>query len=200
MQTFKQFINEPTNAVDESLGSTLKSIAASAMLSAGSAFGGQHHTHNVPVKKHITQNVRQDKVGQTKVDLNKLRQAIIKTESLGEKDPDSTIGDNNRAFGRYQIHKIAVDDVNAADNTNYKHSDMFDPVKATDVFNRYMALNTKRYINRTNKQPTYEVLARMWNGGPMGWKNNHTILSANTKNYWKRVKQHLYSSGVLSKK
>ena len=34
-------------------------------------------------------------------------------------------------------------------------------------------------------KPTYEVYARIWNGGPDGWKKRSTL------KYWKKVKKEL---------
>jgi len=38
---------------------------------------------------------------------------------------------------------------------------------------------------KIGREPTDEDRARIWNGGPMGWRNKATI------GYWNKVKKHL---------
>lgn len=164
--------------VEEGFGNVAKYVGAAAMLGLGAL--------TTPVEGKPTNNVPITQV-LSNVDLTALRTAIGKTETLGQKNRDKAVGDKGKAFGRYQIHPEVVIDVNNYYKTSYKHSDMFDPIKAADVFNKYMTIQAKRYYKRTGKAPNYEVLARMWNGGPMGYKN------VNTTNYWAKTKNYLNS-------
>lgn len=93
------------------------------------------------------------------------------TGHLPQSKRDTAIGDNGRAFGRYQIHKGAVMDVNRVYGTNYKHSDMFNRKNAEDVLMKYLTFWGK-YNNKHRKvELSYRNLAAMWNGGgPSGWK------------------------------
>jgi hypothetical protein len=38
------------------------------------------------------------------------------------------------------------------------------------------------YVRQTGRTPTDEVYARIWNGGPNGWRK------ASTRQYWQRVR------------
>ena len=125
------------------------------------------------------------------LDMNKLRAAIARKETGHIKSPEEkrlAIGDHSSAYGYLQVHKIAVDDVNRIYKTTYTHADMFDPAKADDVFNKYLTYWGGRYKAITGKEPTYEVLARFWNGGgPKGLKKRATVA------YWQDVKKYLFA-------
>jgi hypothetical protein len=104
-----------------------------------------------------------------KVDLA-LRAAIEHVESGGDA---SAVGDEGRAVGCLQIHKILVDDAN-----------------------RILGRKEFSYADRSNRERSYkiyevivgqwsdasrETIARRWNGGPSGEKKSQT------KSYWARV-------------
>lgn len=88
---------------------------------------------------------------------------------------DSTIGDGGRAFGRYGIHEICVKGSGLMDLLGYTHADMFDSTKAQQVFWATMGVNCYTYARRHGKYPTFEELARMWNGGPIGHEKQATL-------------------------
>lgn len=108
----------------------------------------------------------------------KLMLAIMMVESGG--DPDA-IGDNGKAYGCMQIHQCVVDDVNEYADLHFKHKDAFDILKARKMFQIYMM----RYANpeRLGRVPTMEDMARIWNGGPNGYKK------PSTEAYWQKVKK-----------
>ena len=110
----------------------------------------------------------------------KLIMALIAVESGGD---DNAIGDGGKALGCLQIHAIYVRDVNRIAGTEYTHTDAFDRVKSITMTGIYLAHYGKRYTRITGKPVTYEVLARIHNGGPDGWKKPATLKS------WKKVRK-----------
>jgi hypothetical protein len=98
-------------------------------------------------------------------------------------DP-SALGDYRNgvpyAHGILQIHEAVVVDVNAhQDRMIYTHNDAFHPELAKEMFRVYMA----RYATkqRLGREPTMEDMARIWNGGPNGYRKDAT------KIYWQKV-------------
>lgn len=73
-------------------------------------------------------------------------------------------GDNGKAWGKYQMHKVFVDDVNLLLGTKYVHGDAEHPVKgeqlAKDAYRAYYGYLKKRGID-----PTDQRMAYIWNGG-----------------------------------
>lgn len=99
------------------------------------------------------------------------------------------IGDFGNAYGIYQIHQEYILDVNSFFHTKYNHEAAFIPDLAKVIVIGYLARWGTQY-RKTTKIPTYEVLCRIHNGGPHGWK--HT----NTDRYWNKCKPILLSLGV----
>jgi hypothetical protein len=107
--------------------------------------------------------------------------ALIKVESNGN---DRAIGDRHmkeRAFGPLQIRQPCVDDVNQVLGTHHKAEDL--------LGNRSLSvLVCRTYLDRyaakkaLGREPSLEDMARIWNGGPSGWKKQSTI------QYWTKVK------------
>jgi hypothetical protein len=97
--------------------------------------------------------------------------------------PDA-IGDNGKAYGVLQIHKIAVDDVNRLYGTDYTHQDAFNVVCSEEIFNLAIKAGIKRYKRIYCRSPTEGELVRMWNGGIYrGYKIDATL------KYYKRYKK-----------
>lgn len=94
--------------------------------------------------------------------LNIMFEIIKQVETNNEWD---AVGDNGKAFGVVQIHKICVDDVNRIYGTDYEHSDMFNEVCAKEVFILYLTAGIDIYQEKHGKSPTESEIARMWNGG-----------------------------------
>lgn len=117
--------------------------------------------------------------------LSALVWAIMMTESGGREGIQA--GDGGKAVGLYQLHQIAVDDVNKAYGNHYTPEDRKDPEKAKEIVERYLILNGSRFKRKYGKGPTIEEMARMYNGGPRGH------LKESTLEYWKKVKAHLES-------
>ena len=111
-----------------------------------------------------------------------LLDAIAAVESNGN---SSAIGDNGNAYGVYQIHESYVQDVNRISGKNFTHEDAFDKDKAKEMVTIYLTNYGKNYEKKTGKTATNEVLARIHNGGPNGWKKTAT------QKYWNKVQKEI---------
>ena len=85
-----------------------------------------------------------------------------------------------------QITDICIRDVNrivrdAGGDWQYKTSDKYDLVKSRGIALIYLCHYGNVYKRKTGKEPTAEVYARIYNGGPDGWKKK------STEAYWKKV-------------
>ena len=105
-----------------------------------------------------------------------LLRAITYVESRGD---NSAVGDGGLAYGSLQIHRGVVLDVNRVYGTNYTHRDAFDRASAVDMFHKYLAIYAVE--RRLGREPTREDKARIWNGGPNGFKKDVT------RRYWAKV-------------
>jgi len=84
-----------------------------------------------------------------------------------------------------QIHKCCLDDVNKYRKARgwkpYKFpSDCYDRQKSENILTTYLHI----YANekRLGRKPTVEDYARIWNGGPNGYKRKATV------KYWEKLK------------
>lgn len=102
--------------------------------------------------------------------------ALEETESGGRWD---AVGDNGASLGALQVSRAAVVDVNQTFGTTYRWTDGHDRDKARAICTLYLL----RYATeeRLGHPPTFEDGARIWNGGPNGFKNPVTA------GYWKKV-------------
>lgn len=89
----------------------------------------------------------------------------------------------------YQIRSIYVNDVNRImEKPGCRYFPPFrltDPIyrdKAEDMMRVYWLHWGTQYERKAYKPVTYEVLARIHNGGPFGWKKPETLA------YWHRVR------------
>ncbi|OHA24961.1 MAG: hypothetical protein A3C79_03185 [Candidatus Taylorbacteria bacterium RIFCSPHIGHO2_02_FULL_45_28] len=116
--------------------------------------------------------------------VNRLIAALIEVESHGN---DQAIGDKHmkeKAYGALQIRKPCVLDVNQRLGTKHRPEDMLgNRSLSVKVCRTYL----ERYANRKalGREPTLEDLARIWNGGPMGWRKQSTL------GYWSKVEKAL---------
>lgn len=101
--------------------------------------------------------------------------ALIAVESSGN---NAAVGDNGRAIGCLQIHAGVVKDVNRVAKTQFKHSDARD--------RQISILMCRIYLeHHCGRNASYEQMARVWNGGPTGWKG------VKTDAYWAKVRRQL---------
>ena len=114
---------------------------------------------------------------------DKLLDAIADVESLGESNRDTCIGDNGNAVGRYQIWKIYVDDVNRFSKVKFTYDCRKNADTSRQIVKAYLIHYGKRYERLTGKKASNEVLARIHNGGPNGYKKEATL------KYWEKVQR-----------
>ena len=100
-----------------------------------------------------------------------LLDAIQAVESNGN---ERAIGDNGKAVGAFQIHKIYVDDVNSFSSEKFTYEDRNDKEKSQKIVKLYLEHYGKNYEKKTGKKATNEVLARIHNGGPKGYNKEAT--------------------------
>lgn len=111
-----------------------------------------------------------------------LLSALIVVESNGN---DRAIGDRGAALGALQIHECVVRDVNRIAGTRLSHRDVHSRPVALWVATVY--LNYYASGDRLGRPPTAEDRARIWVGGPDGYKQRSTL------QYWRKVRKVLNS-------
>jgi hypothetical protein len=119
--------------------------------------------------------------------IEKLIPALIQVESGGN---PNAVGDRGRAVGVLQIHKCVVDDVNQWYEKNYRYTDRLDPQKSKEICSLYLRCWGGNYVLGSQKHITLEVLAKIWNGGPEGWRYEKS-----TERYWLKVKTEMERTG-----
>lgn len=78
-----------------------------------------------------------------------------------------------------QIMPICIRDVNRIYGTSYKQSDSWNRVKSEEIAILYLSY----WAEQSRRPKTAELYARIWNGGPDGWKKSCTLP------YWHKVKK-----------
>lgn len=113
----------------------------------------------------------------------KLILALAMVESGG--DPHA-VGDAGRSYGHLQIQRAVVEDVNHVYGTNYKWPrDARDPQVAEEICELYISYWMQKHCRATGARPSYQIAARIWNGGPGG------PLRKTTLHYWNKVEKQL---------
>ena len=117
----------------------------------------------------------------------KLIAALIEVESHGN---DHAIGDKHMkdmAYGALQVRRACVDDVNRRFGTAYRSQDMLgNRSLSVWVCSKYISLYATRQA--LGREPSLEDMARIWNGGPSGWRKQSTL------GYWSKVQKVLAQS------
>ena len=90
----------------------------------------------------------------------------------------------------YQIRDIYIDDLNRIYTYHYSYNCKFDKHASERMMYDYWNFYGRKYNKQTGNKITYEVLARIHNGGPNGWAKISTM------SYWMRVKRELIKQGV----
>lgn len=118
--------------------------------------------------------------------MDRLIEALIQQESSGR---DHAIGDkkfdpDRRAYGCLQIRKTCIDDVNRRYGTTYTAKDCLGNRELSKwVCVMYIQMYATQ--ERLGHKPTLQDMARIWNGGPNGWKRKATL------KYWSQVQTRL---------
>ena len=108
--------------------------------------------------------------------------ALMMIESGGK---DIVIGDGGKSYGCLQIQQCVIDDVNRIYGANFVHREAFDKQKALKIAMLYLSYQAKRYEKSTGKPADFQILARIWNGGPFGYRKPATLP------YWFKVKKQI---------
>jgi len=104
-----------------------------------------------------------------------LLQLILILVSIESNGNNNAIGDRGRAIGCLQIHKIFVDDVNRIlKRKAFTYADRKDRNKSIRMAIIYLRHYGTVYKKRTGRDASIEVLVRMFNGGPRGYKKPQT--------------------------
>ena len=109
---------------------------------------------------------------------------LIQVESGGEKFPLTCVGDSGKALGQLQIHQCTVDEFNRVNRLGetFSHTDAFSNIKSRQMCVVVLSHYGKAYTKRTGREPTFEVLCRIWNGGYAGFFRNPSA----TDGYWEK--------------
>lgn len=92
--------------------------------------------------------------------------ALAAVESGGD---DAAVNERENAHGRYQIRAGALADANRILCTDYTLADCHDPAVAARIVRAYLG-----HYGAVLSAPTPTALARIWNGGPNGYKRDAT--------------------------
>lgn len=116
-----------------------------------------------------------------------LWRAIVAVESGGNARAYNAC---DGATGMAQIRSVCLTDVNRIARlrgvaARFSAADRWDPRAARRMWNLYLDFYGREYWRRTGRTPTDEVYARIWNGGPEGWRKSSTLA------YWRRVRNAL---------
>lgn len=130
----------------------------------------------------------ESKTAKTEADWKQILEAIREVETGGKPNRGVGVtGDNGKALGPFQIHKIYWQDAVDYDKSiggNYE-----DCLNDYDYSVRIIRAYMKRYSK--GKELTYEQIARYHNGGPAIYKKKGTPAWDNTTKYWNKVKEKL---------
>lgn len=108
----------------------------------------------------------------------KFLRALNMVEASGKSG--NIVGDNGKALGGYQIHKIYWQDAVQYDKSiGGKYQDVTNKAYAEKIVTAYL----NRYAKQAVLSNDYETLARIHNGGPKGAKKTATT------GYWQKVKK-----------
>jgi hypothetical protein len=120
---------------------------------------------------------------------DRLWAAIVRVESGGN---PAAYNPETGATGVAQIREVCVADCNRIArerglNVQFNLADRRAPEASRRMWWLYLSFYGEQYERATGRPPTNEVYARMWNGGPAGWRKEATV------EYWRRVREALRS-------
>lgn len=91
-------------------------------------------------------------------------------------------GNGRTSDNVYQIQRVYLDDFWRIYGCNFADEVATDRHASEQVMLAYWEYYGEQYARRTGRQPKAEVLARIHNGGPNGWRKDSTL------EYWRKVK------------
>lgn len=106
--------------------------------------------------------------------------ALVAVESSGN---IHAVGDAGLAHGPMQIHQAVLDDYHRLTGIRITRAGCYNLATSVRICDAY--LTHYATAKRIGRPPTDEDRARIWNGGPTGWKKPATL------KYWRKVQQHL---------
>ncbi len=109
---------------------------------------------------------------------NQLLQAQIRVESSFN---TFALHKAENSKGLLQIRPIVLDDIEQFYKIKIAHKECYNPKIAIWIWQTYLDL----WISRQNLPNTLENRARIWNGGPSGWKKQSTL------KYWNKIQANL---------
>lgn len=109
---------------------------------------------------------------------NTLLSAMAEVESNGNVNAKTLDTNGKYSYGCLQIQDLYLID----SRLDYTLNDLFNKEISFEVAKAYLKRYAKSYEARTGKVATYEVLARIHNGGPRGAEHSAT------NSYWTKVK------------
>lgn len=179
-------MREATNLrIGISISSFIALILLLKLMSTNRPHNCEDHNHSPKVEQQDTTQLDsvhvvpvQTKKTVSSDSLDVLVKAMIQVESRGN---DSAYHAGEKAAGCLQIRPIMVKEVNRllkrrGDSRRFTMADRWDRLKSIEMFKVF------------NKSKTsLEVMARRWNGGPIGHKKSATI------GYWKKVIKNMKS-------
>ncbi len=107
----------------------------------------------------------------------KLLKAINKVEASGVRD-GKILGDNGKALGPFQIHRIYWQDAHEFDKSL---GGKYEDCQHWDYSVRVVHSYWRRYAPEALRKGDYETLSRVHNGGPNGTRKPATL------SYWRKV-------------
>jgi hypothetical protein len=101
------------------------------------------------------------------------------------------------AAGIVQIRPQCLADINRIAQmlglaVRYSAADRFNAAKSRRMWDLYLRFWGEQYEEDTGRAPTDEVYARIWNGGPTGWRKG------TTRDYWRRVRDAMAPEGEVT--
>jgi hypothetical protein len=120
---------------------------------------------------------------------SRLWTAICKVESGGDKRAYAADED---AAGIAQIRPCVLADLERLGLGRFTPDDRWDPAKSRRIFDIYVRHYGARLRVAAGRRPTDEDLARIWNGGPNGWRK------PSTAGYWQRVEEECGRPGATN--
>jgi hypothetical protein len=121
------------------------------------------------------------------VTIDQLLVAIREVETGGEPNQGrDAVGDNGNALGPFQIWKPYWQDATEFDKTI---GGVYNDVRDLQYSRRIVISYWQRYTRRVT--PTAEILSRIHNGGPTGYRRDTTI------GYWNKVLKVLEKNGNI---